>query len=76
MVFDVSIGATTTYSLTVPGLVAGSYSVTDGTTPPDCVNFTVMPASIPEYPIGLPILSILIILAYGLIRRRTITKRK
>jgi hypothetical protein len=31
---------------------------------------------IPEYPLGLPILSILIIIAYGLIRRRTSNREK
>jgi hypothetical protein len=31
---------------------------------------------IPEYPLGLPILSIFMIVGYGLIRRKTITKQK
>ncbi len=70
VVFDFSIsGAGTPYSLTVPGLGAGSYSVTDGITPADCVNFTVISASIPEYPYGLSLLAILTIIAYGVIRR-------
>ena len=44
----------------------------DGET--DCALFTVEPASIPEYPnptYGLPILAILMILAYAVIKRRT-----
>ena len=31
---------------------------------------------IPEYPLGLPILAIFMIIGYGLVRRRTITKQK
>jgi len=38
----------------------------------NCVTFTVDPAPvIPEYPVGIVILVVLMVLAYGLIRRRT-----
>ena len=42
------------------------------------VAFTVTSASppIPEYPVGLAVLAIFMIIAYGVIRRRTITKQK
>lgn len=39
-------------------------------------NLIVDPAVVPEYPLGLPILAIFLIFAYGLIRRKTITKQK
>lgn len=39
-------------------------------------SFLIQAAPIPEYPLGLPILAILTIFAYGVIRRRTITKQK
>ena len=35
------------------------------------ITVTVNPASIPEYPLGLPVLAIFMIIAYGLIKRRT-----
>lgn len=70
----VSTGGPGAYSFTLTGgLPAGSYSVQiiDDITPPTgCVNFTVQPVSIPEYPLGLPILAILMIVGYGLVRRR------
>ncbi len=59
------------YSITVPGQLAGSYSTVDDAIPADCVNFTIDPAPIPEYPLGLPILAILTVIAYGLIKRKT-----
>jgi len=55
-------------------LSAGGYHVIDGFG--DCLGFNVIPApSIPEYPIGLPILAILMILGYTTIKRRTLTKK-
>ena len=60
-----------------PGLTSGSYSAQADEPSLDafggCVPFTVMSAAppIPEYPLGLPLLAILTVIAYGLIRRRT-----
>jgi hypothetical protein len=67
--FSVSeFGYTVTLSA---GLPAGSYSATDGTIVP-CVNFTVQAAPpIPEYPLGVAILAIFMLVGYGLVRRRT-----
>lgn len=75
----VSVGQTAlpTYSVTLAsGLASGSYSArTQDFTAPDlsgCVPFTVQAAPpIPEYPIGLPLLAIFVVIGYGLIRRRT-----
>jgi hypothetical protein len=40
-------------------------------------SLTVLPATvIPEYPLGLSILAILMIIGYTVIRRKTITKQK
>ena len=65
------------YSITVPGgFSAGSYSVRvrddsySGVVDTACDPFTVGPP-IPEYPLGLPILAIFMIIGYGVIRRRT-----
>jgi hypothetical protein len=33
-------------------------------------------ASIPEYPFGLAVLAIFMVLGYGVIKRRTLTKQK
>ena len=66
------------YSVTLTGgLTSGSYSaqVEDGSADlfGVCVPFTVMSSAppIPEYPLGLPLLAILTVIAYGVIRRRT-----
>jgi hypothetical protein len=62
------------YSFTVPGQVAGPYTVQVATDVSGCFPFTIIQAAttpIPEYPLGLPILAVLTILAYGIIRRRT-----
>lgn len=40
---------------------------------PSDFNLIVNPAVIPEYPLGLPLLAILIVIGYGVIRRRTRT---
>ncbi len=40
-----------------------------------CVSFTVLSASVPEFPIGLPILLIFTLIACGLITRGTTQKR-
>jgi hypothetical protein len=66
-VFSMLVGTQVSYSVTVPGQPAGPYSVSDGA----CVNFTIDPALIPEYPLGFPLLAILTVIAYGMIRRRT-----
>jgi hypothetical protein len=68
------------YSLPTSSLSPGSYclDLTDGTnhaTP--LPTFAVTSATtIPEYPIGLSVLAVFMILAYGVIRRKTITKQK
>ncbi len=41
---------------------------------PAATTTTTTAPPIPEYPLGLPILAILIVLAYGLIRRRTLSR--
>jgi hypothetical protein len=56
-------------SIFVSGLPAGQYCVYF-VIPLVVVVFTVT-APIPEYPLGLPILAILMIIAYSVIRRRT-----
>jgi hypothetical protein len=54
-----------------PGMYSIQSEGPTGTFSP-CVTFTVDPAPpIPEYPLGLLILAVLMILAYGVIRRRT-----
>lgn len=69
------------YSITVAGgFAAGLYGViavdeTASFLGSDCDPFTVAPP-IPEYPFGLAILAIFMIIAYGVIRRKTVTKQK
>jgi hypothetical protein len=64
------------YSVNVPGLLAGSYSARDGAGQVDCVNFTIVPAAIPEYPLGLTILAVLLIVAYSLVKRKASVQLK
>ena len=53
-------------------LAAGQYNVFDSGTS-ECSSFTVVPAqSIPEYPYGLTILAVLMVLGYAVIKRRTL----
>jgi hypothetical protein len=80
----ITIGPTTP-GLSVWPIPAGQYSSLVSENPPGdngpaCVDFTIIPAAtstttsappIPEYPLGLPILAILTIFAYCIIRRRT-----
>jgi hypothetical protein len=66
------------YSITVPGgFAVGLYGViaVDESTSivSNCDPFTVSTV-IPEYPFGLAILAIFMVIGYGVIRRRTITK--
>ncbi len=57
------------YTLT---LSAGQYNALDSS---GCTSFTVIPAQyIPEYPYGLPILVIFMVLTYAVIKRRTLTR--
>lgn len=61
------------YTVTVE-LPSGQYSVFESpqTSPhPQCFNVDVLPEPIPEYPLGLPVLTTLTILAYGLVKRKT-----
>ena len=68
-VFDPSPGA---FIDSFPGQPAGSYSFSHEGDASGCVNFTVnSPTPIPEYPLGLPLLAILTLVGYGLVRRRT-----
>ncbi len=59
--------------VTIPtaGLSPGTYCVTVVDTTTLGTDLTVIPAAIPEYPFGLPLLAIFLVIAYGLIRRRT-----
>lgn len=67
-----STGVNNAYSLTVPGLPAGTYAaLSDSENGVSCANFTVVPALIPEYPLGLAVLAVLMVLAYAVIKRRT-----
>jgi hypothetical protein len=66
------------YSITVPGgFAADTYAVVAQDTSYAAVevssacNFLTVAPPIPEYPIGLPILAILMLFGYGLVRRRT-----
>lgn len=66
-------------SVTVTGTGAGSATVTgsfsgDGDNNPSSGTFPLTinaTTPIPEYPVGLPLLAILTVIAYGLVRRRT-----
>lgn len=80
-----SLSAGLTYSFTVTVSSAGFYcaGVTDvgppvtdsaGATPFSVTAATTPP--IPEYPYGLPLLAILTVIAYSVIRRKTSTKQK
>ena len=69
---------------------AGYYCPNTGTGPPgspnppipcpagdSCPEGSIEPiAPIPEYPLGLPILAILILIGYGVIRRKTVAKQR
>jgi len=68
------------YSITAAaGFPAGTYGVLalDATSggPGACDPFTVAPP-VPEYPFGLAILAAFMVIAYGVIRRKTVTKQK
>jgi hypothetical protein len=72
MIFSSNTHVASSYTLTLPGRPAGQYSVSVVGDTPSCVNFTVQAASpIPEYPLGLVVLAIFMIIAYGIIRRKT-----
>jgi hypothetical protein len=51
-------------------LSAGQYSAYSGDVS-GCVKFTVVPAAIPEYPYGLGVLAVFMVVGYGLIKRRS-----
>jgi len=65
---------------------AGYYCPNSGMGPTDppipcptgftCPVGTITPIAIPEYPLGVAVLAIFMIIAYGVIRRKTITKQK
>lgn len=50
--------------------IANDFSVGSVFSSP-CTTFTVNPTAIPEYSLGLPLLAVLMIIAYGIIRSRT-----
>jgi len=54
------------YTLT---LAAGQYNVLDSSDS-SCTSFTVIPATVPEYPYGLGLVAIFMILGYAVIKRR------
>jgi hypothetical protein len=67
------------YSVTVPGQPAGQYSAEAFADSPDCVDFTINPAvttttttaaTTSEYVLALPVLAIVMIIGYGLLRHR------
>jgi hypothetical protein len=67
------------YNVTVPGQPAGQYSAEAFGDSPGCVDFTINPAvttatsaaaSTPGYVLALPVLAVLMIIGYGLIRAR------
>jgi len=67
------------YSVTVPGQPAGQYSAEAFGDSPGCVGFTINPAvttatstaaPTPGYVLALPVLAVLMLIGYGLIRRR------
>ena len=39
-----------------------------------CILFTVVPASIPEYPYGLALLAVFMVLGYAVVKRRMTTR--
>jgi hypothetical protein len=72
LVFSSATFVASSYTVTVPGQPAGQYSASVEEDTSSCVNFTVQAASpIPEYPFGLAVLAIFMIIAYGVTRRRT-----
>jgi hypothetical protein len=67
-VFDPSPGS---FTDSFPAQSAGPYSFSHDGDASGCVHFTIQAAPpIPEYPYGLPLLAILLVIAYGLVRRR------
>lgn len=64
-----SVGPSGSVSLT---LSAGQYSAQGILAVNGCVNFTVSPAqSVPEYPYGLALVAVLMVLGYAVIKRKT-----
>jgi len=61
-------------SILVSGLTAGQYCVYFEL-PLVTTVFTVIPTVIPEYPYGLAVLAIFMMLGYGVVKRRTGTKK-
>ena len=59
--------------ISTSSLTPGSYcvQVDDLVDPVVTLPLTVTPAAIPEYPLGLAVLAVFMILAYGVVRRRT-----
>lgn len=79
----IPLTASLTYSGPVVIATAGFYcaaALDETISPPEPTlsdPFSVTAATIPEYPIGLPLLAIFMVITYGLIRRKTtITKQK
>jgi hypothetical protein len=76
-----TIGGSFDFSQSIPtsSLGPGSYCVrlTSCQAEPDCGGLATITdpltvtAAIPEYPLGLPLLAIFMVIAYGLVRRRT-----
>jgi hypothetical protein len=70
VVFSMVENLTPSYSVTLTLTSAGQYSASDTT---GCRPFTVKAAPappIPEYPYGLTLLAILLVIGYGVVRRR------
>jgi len=56
-------------SVSVPAQPAGPYSYF--ASEQTCTTFSVVPASIPEYPYGLVLLAVFMVLGYAVIKRKT-----
>ncbi len=73
----VTAGGSYTVTFSTSTLSVGTHCVSDGDSEPailtvtTTVTTTTAAPPIPEYPLGLPILAILAVIGYGLIRRRT-----
>ena len=66
--FAMTVVIDTTWITNIPGF--GTYS-----NPSTYANYVIAEPQIPEYPLGLPLLAIFMVISFGLIRRRTSTKK-
>ena len=71
-VFDPSPGS---FTDNFPAQSAGPYSFSHEGDSSGCVPFTIISAAIPEYPYGLSVLAIFMVLGYAVIKRKTAGQR-